>query len=269
MDVGPDIEIRSVVTAQIDIIGQHFRTPHGTDQQIRRIRGGVVRILIALIGNGRNRALHIRKQVAVSRNLLSRKFCFQAIRIVTGVVRRPGRHVEDGYRARYGQELYRAQLDIRGFDGNLVGNFRHDALHLDGRKRHRFIRRGNRHLALIGHRQHIVLVGVRNGEVFRCGILTKVAAHIGGDTQQVVARQALEAQRRGTLVTVLDDIAVGVEKVEVQVAERLFVRRAGYGRNRVGAYGQPNRNAAGMRACRPVLGDAAHKGRGKTYRQDI
>ena len=93
MDVGPDIEIRSVVTAQIDIIGQHFRTPHGTDQQIRRIRGGVVRILIALIGNGRNRALHIRKQVAVSRNLLSRKFCFQAIRIVrTGAVQSAARY---------------------------------------------------------------------------------------------------------------------------------------------------------------------------------
>ena len=270
MDVGPDIEIRGVVTSQIDVIGQHLRTPHGADQKIRSIRGGIVRILVALVGNGRNRALHIRKQVAVSRNLLSRKFCFQAIRIVAGFVRRPGRHVEDGYRARYGQELYGAQLDIRGFDGDLVGDLRHDALHFDGRKRQDAAGRGrDRNVALIGHRQHIVLVGVRNGAVFRCGILTKVTAHIGGDTQQVVARQALEAQRRGTLVTVQDDIAVGVEKIEVQVAERLFVRRAGYGRNRVGAYGQPNRNTAGMRACRPVFGDAAHKGRGKTYRQDI
>ena len=59
----------------------------------------------------------------------------------------------------------------------------------------------------------------------------------GRNAQQVVARQTLEAQRRGTLVTVLDDIAVGVEKVEVQVAERLFVRSAGHGRHRVGTYG--------------------------------
>ena len=270
MDVGPDIEIRSVVTAQIDIIGQHFRTPHGTDQQIRRIRGGVVRILIALIGNGRNRALHIRKQVAVSRNLLSRKFCFQAIRIVTGFVRRPGRHVEDRHRTRHGTKLHGAKLDVCGFDGDIVGYLRHDTLHLHDRKCQNTVgRRRDRNVALIGHRQRIVVVGVHNGKIFRCGILTHIAAHIGGDTQQVVARQALEAQRRRALVTVQDDIAVGVEKIEVQVADRLFVRSAGYGRHPVGTYCQPNRNAAGMRACRPVFGDAAHKGRGKTYRQDI
>ena len=73
----------------------------------------------------------------------------------------------------------------------------------------------------------------------------------------------------GALVAVQDDLAVIVIEIEVQVAERLFVRSAGYGRHRVGTYCQPNRNAAGMRACRPVFGDAAHKGRGKTYRQDI
>ena len=59
----------------------------------------------------------------------------------------------------------------------------------------------------------------------------------GRNAQQVVARQTLEAQRRGTLVTVQDDITVGVEKVEVQVADRLFVRSVGHGRHRVGTYG--------------------------------
>ena len=49
-----------------------------------------------------------------------------------------------------------------------------------------------------------------------------------------MVRDAIAA---GELVTVLDDIAVGVEKVEVQVAERLFVRSAGHSRHRVGTYG--------------------------------
>ena len=170
--------------------------------------------------------------------MLSRNPAFRAVRVVVGGVRRPGRHVEDRHRTRHGTKLHGAKLDVCGFDGDIVGYLRHDTLHLHDRKCQNTAGRGrDRNVALIGHRQRIVLVGVRNGEVFRCGILTKVTAHIGCNAQQVIARQALEAQRRGTLVTVLDDIAVGVEKVEVQVAERLFVRSAGHGRHRVGTYG--------------------------------
>ena len=270
MYVGPDIEIRGVVIAQVNVIGQYLSSPYSPDQKIRRIRGGIVRILIALVGNGRNRALHIRKQIAVPRNMLSRNPAFRAVRVVVGGVRRPGRHVEDRHRTRHGTKLHGAKLDVCGFDGDIVGYLRHDTLHLHDRKCQNTAGRGrDRNVALIGHRQRIVLVGVRNGEVFRCGILTKVTAHIGGDTHPVVAGQGREAQRRRALVAVQDDLAVIVIEIEVQVAERLFVRSAGYGRHRVGTYCQPNRNAAGMRACRPVFGDAAHKGRGKTYRQDI
>ena len=78
---------------------------------------------------------------------------------------------------------------------------------------------------------------MRNGEILPCRAIARVAAHIGNNTHPITAGKALEAQRRGTLVTVQDDIAGGVEKVEVQVADRLFVRSAGHSRHRVGTYG--------------------------------
>ena len=71
VDVRPDIEIRGVVTAQINVVGQHFRSPHSTDQKIRGIRGGIVRILLTLVGNGRHRSLHIGQQITVACSQLS------------------------------------------------------------------------------------------------------------------------------------------------------------------------------------------------------
>ena len=235
MRIGPYVEVRGVVAARIDIVVQHLGAPQSADAQERRVRRGVRGALVPLVGDRGNLALQVRKHVERPRQGLRRR----ADDFSRRIFRSPQPGVEDRHPGREVHGLDAVQADVAGIrcDGDVIGDLRHDALHLDGRKRHRFIRRGNRHLALIGHRQHIVLVGVRNGEVFRCGILTKVTAHIGCNAQQVIARQALEAQRRGTLVTVLDDIAVGVEKVEVQVAERLFVRSAGHGRHRVGTYG--------------------------------
>ena len=59
MYVRPDVEIRSVVSSEINIISQYFRPAHGADQQIRGIRGGILRVLLTLVGNGRHRSLHI------------------------------------------------------------------------------------------------------------------------------------------------------------------------------------------------------------------
>ena len=59
MRVGPDIEIRGVVSSEVNIISQYFRPAHGADQKIRGIRGGIFRVLLTLVGNGRHHALHI------------------------------------------------------------------------------------------------------------------------------------------------------------------------------------------------------------------
>ena len=233
--IGPYVEVRGVVAARIDAVIQHLGASQGADAQERRVRRGVRGALVPLVGDRGNLALQVRKHVERPRQGLRRRaddFSRRIFRSSPAGVEdlRPGRKVHG---------LDAVQADVSGIrcDRDVVGDLRHDALYLDGRKHYRFIGRGNRHLAFISHRQHIVVVGVRNGEILPCRAIARVTAHIGCNAQQVIARQALEAQRRGTLVTVLDDIAVGVEKVEVQVAERLFVRSAGHGRHRVGTYG--------------------------------
>ena len=191
MRVGPDIEIRSVVSSEINIISQYFRPAHGADQKIRGIRRGILRVLLLLVGNRSDDALHIGQQIAVVRSLLSGKFHLRTIRIVVGIIRRCGRHIEHGYRTQYREQLHGAQFDVGNgrSNGNVIGDFRHAALYFDGRKRQHTVCRGHdRNVALISHRQYIVLVGIRHGEIFRCRIFTQVASHVNCNTYPVVAR---------------------------------------------------------------------------------
>ena len=155
MHVGPDIEIRGVVSSEVNIISQYFRPAHGADQQIRGIRGGILRVLLTLVGNRSDDALHIGQQIAVARGLLSGKSHLRTIRIVVGIIRRCGRHIEHGYRTRYREQLHGAQFDVGNgrSNGNAIGDFRHAALYFDGRQRQHPVCRGNyRYIALIGHR---------------------------------------------------------------------------------------------------------------------
>ena len=205
MRVGPDIEIRGVVSSEVNIISQYFRPAHGADQQIRGICRGIFRVLLPLVGNRSDDALHIGQQIAVARGLLSGKFHLRTIRIVVGIIRRCGRHIEHRYRTRYGKKLHGTQFDVGNgrSNGNVIGDFRHAALYFDGRQRQHPVCRGNyRYIALIGHRQYIVLVGVCNGEILPQQIVAQIAAQIGGNAHPVVARQAFETQRRRGLVTV-------------------------------------------------------------------
>ena len=255
--VRPNVEIRGVVTAQIDVIGQHFRSPHGADQQIGGIRGGILRVLLTLVGDRRYRTLPVRQQITVACGLLSRKFHLRALHIVVGIIRRCGCHIEHGYRARYGKKLHGAQFDIRRLDGDIVGNLRHATLDLDGRKRQDAAGRGrDRNVALIGHRQRVVIVGMRNGEILPCRAIARVAAHIGNNTHPVAARQALETQCRRGLVTVQDNLAVIIVKIEVQVPNRCFVH-TGYGHHGVGTNRHFDPNFHRATAIRLILVDAA------------
>ena len=130
--------------------------------------------------------------------------------------------------------MHGLQFDVGRFYGNVVGNLRHAAPDLDGREGQDTAGRPDRNIALISHRQRVVILGMRDGEILPLRVFTQVAVHIGNDAYPVVARRALEAQRRRGLVTVQDDIAVIVVKVEVQVTDRLLVRRAGYGGHTLG-----------------------------------
>ena len=167
--------------------------------------------------------------------------------------------------------MHGAQFDVGNgrSNGNVIGDFRHAALYFDGRQRQHPVCRGNyRYIALIGHRQYIVLVGVCNGEILPQRIVAHIAAQIGGNAHPVVARQAFETQRRRGLVTVQDNIAVIVVKVEVQVADGRFIRRASYGGHPFGPYRQADEDTAGICTFCPVLGDAAPQQQdGSEYQQ--
>ena len=109
---------------------------------------------------------------------------------------------------------------------------------------------------------------MRHGEIVRCGIFTQIAAHVGGNAHPITAGKALEAQRRGTLVTVQDNIAVIVVKVKVQVADGRFIRRAGDGGHPFGPYRQADKDTAGICTFCPFLGDAAPQQQdGSEYQQ--
>ena len=243
MYVRPDVEIRPA---------------HGADQQIRGIRGGILRVLLLLVGNRSDDALHIGQQIAVARGLLSGKFHLRTVRIIIGIIRRCGCHIEHGYRARYGKQLHRSQFDIRRFDGNVIRNFCHATSDLDSRQcQDAAGRRAYRNVAFIGHRQDIVFVGMRNNEIFPCRVFTQITALIGDNAHPVSARQALETQRRRGLVTVQDALTIVVVKIEIQVADGVFIRRAGYGHQRIGTNRHFDPNFRRAAAIRLILVDAA------------
>ena len=258
VDVRPNIEIRGVISAQIDVIGQHFLSPHGADQQTRGIRGSIFRVLLPLVGNRRNQILQIRQQITVACGLLSRKFSCRAVRIIIRIIRRCGRHIEHRDRARYGKKLHGAKLDIRRLDGNVIRNFCHATSDLDSRQcQDAAGRRAYRNVAFIGHRQDLGFVGMRNNEIFPCRVFTQITALIGDNAHPVSARQALETQRRRGLVTVQDALTIVVVKIEIQVADGVFIRRAGYGHQRIGTNRHFDPNFRRAAANRLILVDAA------------
>ena len=70
--------------------------------------------------------------------------------------------------------------------------------------------------------------------------ITHILVHVSDDVKRIVARQALEMQCCGSLIAMQNNASGFVAKVEVQIADRIFVRRAGYAGLRPGGYGQCN-----------------------------
>ena len=73
VDIGPDVEVRGVVAAQIDRIEEVPAAVRGADQQVRSVLRSILGALLPLVGDRRNGALQIRKQVAGTRCRRSRK----------------------------------------------------------------------------------------------------------------------------------------------------------------------------------------------------
>ncbi len=163
MRISPYVEVRGVVAARVDAVIQHLGAPQGANAQERRVRRGVRRALVPLVGNRGNLALQVRKHVERPRQGLRR----QADDFSRRIFRSRPTGVEDPYPGGKVHGVDAVQPDVAGirYNRDVIGDLRHKALHLDGRKRHRFIRRGDRHLAFIGHQQRVVVVGMRNGEI--------------------------------------------------------------------------------------------------------
>ena len=200
MYVGPDVETRGVVLAQINRVGQYLVAAFGPDQQVRGIFGGIVCILSPLVGDRGYRSLHVGQQIRGSRSRAPRKMGFGTVHIIVGIIRRCSLDIKDRHRARHGEQLHGKQLDIRGLNRNIVGYFRHGTLYLD--RGQRTARSRDRNVAVPRHRQSVVCVFMRNGKIFRYRTFAQITVQIGGDAHSVVARQTFETQCRRGLVTV-------------------------------------------------------------------
>ena len=55
MHIRPDVEIRGVVLAQINRVGQYLVAALGPDQQVRGIFGSIAGVLIPLVRNRKKR----------------------------------------------------------------------------------------------------------------------------------------------------------------------------------------------------------------------
>ena len=79
VDIGPDVEVRGVVAAQIDRIEEVPAAVRGADQQVRGVLRSILGALLPLVGNRGNGALQVREQVAGTRGRRSRERCLGAV----------------------------------------------------------------------------------------------------------------------------------------------------------------------------------------------
>ena len=211
--------------------------------------GGIVGTLLPLIRNGIVRTLRIGQQVKDAGGLWPVQHLFGRIRIVVVGIRRRVGPSEERRIARHGAYAHRVQLHIGGHDGDVVADLRHAAPHLDGRQHDAALAAaGDRDPAIVYHRKHLVCLSVGEHEVSEIGTCAQVAPHIGRYAQAVAARRTFEPQRRRRLVAVQHRRVRAVVEVEVQVADRVLVRRAGHGAHMLGMHRQLDRHAVGTAA---------------------
>ena len=186
--------------------------------------------------------MKIRKQIIFARCHRSRERCLGAVRIVGRIGRRGCFRIKERRSARKRDQLHGAKLDIGVLDVDLVGDLGHAPTDLDGRAACPGAR--NVKLLLGGHRKTFVTFGARDSELLLRGILPEVAAEVGGKAHPIMSGHDLEAKGRRLLVAMQEQFAVVVIEVEVQIGDRLLVRRAGLLLHPVGTDGDLNRHAA-------------------------
>ena len=225
MGVGPHVEIRGVVPSQIDRISQYAVALDGADQQVRRIVGCIVAVLLPLIGNRRNGALHIRERIEHAFGTHSGGGSFAAVHVIGSHGRRGILRAEEPHDTRNGHQTQRAHLDVGICDRDTTSDFRRNAPHLDVGKPQRTAHVGrDRDLLLADHRQHVAVVAMGECEVVRIGFGFEVTAQIGRDTQPIGSRPACKGERRGVSVFMYDDLSGPVAEPKIHVVNRRLIR---------------------------------------------
>ena len=127
-------------------------------------------------------------------------------------------------------------------DVDLIGDLGHAPTDLDGRAACPGAR--NVKLLLGGHRKTFVTFGARDSKVLFRGVLPEIAAKVGGKAHPIMSGHDLKAKCRRLLVAMQEQFSFVVIEVEVQIVDRLLVRRAGLLLHPVGTDGNLDRHAA-------------------------
>ena len=198
--------------------------------------------LLPLVGNRGNGALQVREQVAGTRGRRSRERCLGAVRIVGRIGRRGRLWIEERRSARKRDQLHGAKLDIGVLDVDLIGDLGHAPTDLDGRG----ACAGARNIKLLfgSHRKTFVTFGARDSKLLFRGVLPEVAAEVGGKAHPIMSGHDLEAKGRRLLVAMQEQFSFVVIEVEVQIVDRILVRRAGLLLHPVGTDGDLDHHTA-------------------------
>ena len=242
--VTPYVEVRRIVLTQVNAVVEDAAAPCGADHQVRSARRGVVGGFVPLVRNRRYRALRVLEEVLHARTAAPRGVGKLHERSVGEILlrgRRSTRRREGRRMAGDGTQAYGAQFEVGDLIryADVVGDLGHGAPHAQCRKRNGpFIGRDrNGHDGRHGKRRILLLPLDRVGTKLLYTPLAQVRTQVGSDVEIVLPGQALEPYQCRTGVKMQALAVAAAEQVEVDVADRLLVRRAGrkakhiFGRN--------------------------------------
>ena len=242
--VTPYVEVRRIVLTQVNAVVEDAAAPCGADHQVRSARRGVVGGFVPLVRNRRYRALRVLEEVLHARTAAPRSVGKLHERSIGEILlrgRRSTRRREERRMSGDGTQAYGAQFEVGDLIryADVVGDLGHGAPHAQCRKRNGpFIGRDrNGHDGRHGKRRILLLPLDRVGTKLLYAPLAQVRTQVGGDVEIVLPGQALEPHQRRTGVKMQALAVAAAEQVEVDVADRLLVRRAGrkakhiFGRN--------------------------------------
>ena len=235
------VEVRRVIPSQIYPIIESPVAARGTDHQVRSARRSVVGVFIPLVRNRGYRALRVLEEVLHARTAAPRgvgKLHERSIGEILLRGRRGTRRREERRTSGDGTQAYGAQFEVGDLirHADVVGDLGHGAPHAQCRKRNGpFIGRDrNGHDGRHGKRRILLLPPDRIVEELLRTPLAQVRTQVGGDVEIVLPGQALEPYQRRTGIDMQRLAVAAAEQVEVDVADRLLVRRAGDPLRRIG-----------------------------------